>query len=207
MNNKLSIDNFEQIKKLLEFRSKDDFYFLQIIQRKKDVKPNDIKKVEGPNNNSRLIKMYQITSVEKLEKVKKEVIALCDLFNARAGIELNRKSLRSTSLQTARLIMDQFINENYKDAIKAYSSVCGRYSNESDKKWIIDIDEPLGRKHNEMILFIERECKPKGLKFITTIPSKSGVHIITKPFDVQKFKENYPNIDIQKSNPTNLYIP
>ena len=29
-------DNFDIIKPLLKFRSEDDFYFLQILQRKKD---------------------------------------------------------------------------------------------------------------------------------------------------------------------------
>ena len=30
------VDNFDQIKSLLTFEDKDDFYFCQIIQRKKD---------------------------------------------------------------------------------------------------------------------------------------------------------------------------
>jgi hypothetical protein len=30
------IDNFGKIRDMLEFRNKDDFYFLQILQRKKD---------------------------------------------------------------------------------------------------------------------------------------------------------------------------
>ena len=50
------IDNFDLIKTMLKFESEDDFYFAQIIQRKKD-NPNG---VNGSNNSSRLIKAYYI---------------------------------------------------------------------------------------------------------------------------------------------------
>ena len=42
-------------------------------------------------------------------------------------------------------------------------------------------------------------------KYITNIPTKSGWHIITTPFNLQQFKEKYPNIDVHKNNPTLLY--
>ena len=87
------INNFEQIKKLLEFRSEDDFYFLQILQRKKD---HPAGKVNGTNNNSRLIKAYFIKSIEHLEFVEPEIIELCKLFQARAGINLNRRSFKNS---------------------------------------------------------------------------------------------------------------
>ena len=43
-------------------------------------------------------------------------------------------------------------------------------------------------------------------KYITNIPTKSGWHIITTPFNLQQFKEKYPDIDVHKNNPTILYI-
>ena len=42
---------------------------------------------------------------------------------------------------------------------------------------------------------------------MTFIKTKSGFHIITQPFNVMKFKEKYPNVDIQKKNPTLLFVP
>lgn len=205
------VDNFDLIKNLLEFRSKDDFYFVQILQRKKDVKPDDIKKITGPNSNARLIKMYCVHSQEYLDGIKNEIVEICNLFNARAGIDLNRKSYQQCALQSARLILDQIANKEYTKAIKAYSSVCGRYSNENNKKWIIDID---GDKEvsSLMLDYINYECEPiskfvEDNKIYTTIPSKNGCHIITKPFNLLKFKEKYSDIDVQKMSPTNLYIP
>ena len=37
------------------------------------------------------------------------------------------------------------------------------------------------------------------------LPTANGVHFITKPFDLQRFKEIYPNTDVHKNNPTLLY--
>ena len=54
------IDNLEKVLPLLEFESEDDFYYLQILQRKK----------ENPQlgSNSRVIKNYYITSIDYLTK-------------------------------------------------------------------------------------------------------------------------------------------
>jgi hypothetical protein len=46
--------------------------------------------------------------------------------------------------------------------------------------------------------------KTLGMTFIKT---KSGFHIVTQPFNVMKFKERYPDVDIQKKNPTLLFVP
>lgn len=200
------VDNFVQISKMLKFRDDDDFYFLQIIQRKKDINPDNTIVFSGKNNNSRMIKMYQITSVDQLLSLKQEITALCNIFNARAGIDLNRKSLKASSLQTARLIMDQFLNNNYKDAMKAYSSVCGRYSNEPDKRWLIDIDEK--KIPNGMIEYINNSCRPMNTtKVLGFVPSRSGLHVISKPFDLKNFYKEFPDVEVHKTNPTNLYIP
>jgi hypothetical protein len=54
---------------------------------------------------------------------------------------------------------------------------------------------------------IDNVCQPEGVKTIEIIPTKNGFHYITYRFDVMEFKKHYPDIDIQKKNPTILYIP
>ena len=58
-------NNFDQIRDLLKFES-DYFYFIQIIQRKK----------ENPElgANNRIIRSYNISSLEKFDKYKDEII-------------------------------------------------------------------------------------------------------------------------------------
>ena len=204
---KKMIDNFKIIKPLLKWNSSDDYYFLQVIQRKKDAVKGT--KVNGTNNNSRLIKAYYIKSLEYLDFVTSEIIELCKVFNARAGINLNKRSFEKTALQHLKLVTDNIINKNYDKVYKTYSSAAGKFSHDSNKKWIIDLDGEDENSFdyiynmNEVIYNIE----PVGEKTICRIPSKNGSHLITSPFNLQKFKEKYPQICIQKNNPTNLFIP
>ena len=55
------IDNFEQIRSILKFED-DYFYFIQIIQRKKE-NPH----LSGSNN--RIIRSYNIDSLKKFDKI------------------------------------------------------------------------------------------------------------------------------------------
>lgn len=203
------IDNFDKIRKLLNFsNSEDDFYFLQILQRKKDF--TGTSKINGSNNNSRLVKAYYIKSLEHFDFIKPEVIKLCEVFEARAGINLNKRSFERTAYHHLKKVTDQILNKAFNKAYKAYSSAAGDYLSNEDKIWILDIDDmfDIDKRTSDMISFIDRECQPySSNKYITIIPSKNGYHILTKPFDVKNFKERYPKIDIHKNNPTNLYIP
>lgn len=210
------VDNFEQIKKLLEFRSDDDFYFVQILQRKKDHQQG---KVNGTNNNSRLIKAYYIDSIDHLNFVTPEIIQMCQIFNARAGINLNRRSFKKMQLQHMQKCLMQFINGTHNKVHKAYNSVVGAFNDDSDKSWIIDLDkEDLQHKrlffraiNNKRVMPID---KPK---IIAVIPSKTGEHIITRAFDLRQYRLELDLLselhdiklkaEIHKNNPTNIYIP
>jgi acyl-CoA-binding protein len=203
----MEINNFEIIKTLLNFNNEDEFYFLQIIQRKKDRKnlELDIKYI-GSNNHSRLIKAYYIYSIEDLDKYKPEIIALCEMFKARAGINLNKRSQKDVALEMLELLARDIRVGNYNCVSRIYNSICGQVKGK-DKIWLIDIDT----KDEEYIKLIKNDLvnvKPIGVeKMITIIPSKSGYHLITKPFDTKNFIERHSNLEIHKNNPTNLYIP
>ncbi len=208
-NNNKMVNNFKIIKHLLNWDNNDQFYFLQIIQRKKDASPGF--KVNGTNNNSRLIKAYYIRSLDHLEFIEPEIIELCKVFNARAGINLNKRSFEKTALQHLKLVTDNIINKNYDKVYKTYSSAAGKFNHDKNKKWIIDInkeDIEAGWNGPNMSDFMDR-LEPMGgiSKTLAVIPSKSGLHIITKPFNLKEFREKYPNLEVQKNNPTNLYIP
>lgn len=196
------LDNIELIKPLLTFENKDDFYYLQILQRKKD----------NPEigANSRVIKNYYVTSVEYLEMRYDEIKKLCDVFKARASIRLNKRNFRNIAFKTLENIANTMQNENeYKHIRKSYDRACGLInSQKNDKRWILDFDNvsPDFVSKSSFIYFINK-LQPESDKYITTIPSPSGFHMITKPFNVEIFKKYFPHIDIHKDNPTNLYCP
>jgi len=199
------IDNFEQIKKLLTFNSEDEFYFVQILQRKKDNPGN----INGSNNSSRLIKAYYITSLEQLDRDKEEMIFFATHFNARIGINLNKRSFYKTAFNTLKHIAEQMHNKEFKQVKRAYNTSCGVHNGIEDKIWLLDFDYiPTNPDWYIDIRGILYGLQPIGVdKIIDFIPSKHGVHVITKGFEVPKFLEIYPDISIHKNNPTNLYIP
>jgi len=192
------IDNINKILPFLKFESEDDFYYLQILQRKK----------ENPEigSNSRVIKNYYITSEEYLLKHYDEIKKLCEVFNARASIRLNKRSFEKVGFKTMTNLANTMMNKDYKFLKASYDRACGLGHNDTEKKWILDVDNqevsPL------MLAFIDHEIEPLGCKIYTdNIKSKTGYHVITKPFNLQEFSKKYPEIEIHKDNPTNLYIP
>ena len=196
---KTMIDVFDTIKPLLTFDSSDDFYYLQILQRKK----------ENPHlgSNSRVIKNYYIGSVEYLEKRYDEIKSLCDLFNARAMLRLNKRSYRKVAFKTMQNISNSMSNDEYSFIKKSYDRSCGNGHNDKNKTWIIDIDGEFYKPLLQELVEVIKGSRPEGDKILLELPTKNGLHLITKPFDLREFKAKYPEIDIHKDNPVNLYTP
>jgi len=202
------IDNINIIKPLLNFEEKGDFYMLYVFKRKKD-------QPEGERDNHqsvRTIKTYCIESIEHLERRYDEVRQLCEMFKARAYIHVQKQNHRDVSLDMLSSLAERIKNgvQNQKGL---FDSVVGQIKTQ-EKRWIIDIDnvsmdgfnhDPYQVSLREYINELQKEAgKDQGMTFIKT---RSGFHIITQPFNVMKFKERYPEVDIQKKNPTLLYYP
>lgn len=190
------IDNIEKIFNILTFDSEDDFYHVQILKRKK----------ENPElgSNSYVVKTYYVSSKEYLVNKYSEMINLAELHNARVCINLNRRSFERIGFHLLRKVTEQIMNKDFKSIRKAYESVCGAHSNEKDKKWIIDIDE----KEFDLLKIssVLENIEPLGNKVVTTLPTKNGWHLITSPFNIEKFKRDF-SYDIHKDNPTILFVP
>ena len=197
----MEIDVLDKVKHLLAFESEDDFYYLQILQRKK----------ENPHlgSNSRVIKNYYINSVEYLEKHYDEIKSLCRMFNARASLRLNKRSYEKCAFKAIQNVANSIANREYEFIKKSYDRAVGNGHNDKNKKWIIDIDD--SKAPPEMWLPQLRDyikgCRPEGYKVILTLPTKSGYHVITSPFDLSIFSVAYPDLVIHKDNPINLFIP
>jgi len=201
----MSIDNWEIIKPLLKFDNKEDFYFVQVLQRKKDFEPGQ--KRLGRNNNNRLIKPYYIYSVQQLDDYKEEIIKLCELFNARAGINLNKRNNKDVAIKCLEILaIAMRKNDEFKGVSKIYSSACGKEGSK-DKFWIVDIDTKDETEITNVEYIIDL-CEPiqDESKIIARIPTKSGLHLITKRFNRQTFS-SYRQEEIHCNNPVNLYIP
>ena len=197
----MSVNNFPQIRQLLNFTSKDDFYFVQILKRRK----------ENPEmkNGVAVIKDIFIDSLKQFDNKTEEIIEMAHKHNARVTIRLNKRSYKKTALKTLIDISQKIDSEQYHATRHSFSSAAGKYHSDPNKTWILDIDmEDIykGLDTRQIKPLIEA-AKPIGAKIIAEIPSKTGFHLITKPFDMREFSKAYPSIEIKKDNPTNIYIP
>ena len=193
------IDNLELIKPLLNFDNEGDFYMLYVFKRKKD------QTTDKANHQSvRTIKTYCVDSIEYLEKRYDEIQQLCEMFKARAYIHIQKQNHKDVALemipQIVKRIQSGQINQQH-----VFDSVVGQLKT-YEKRWIVDIDVRDREFVGEVWNFIN-SIRPEGPKIEVAIPTKSGYHLITKRFDVMEFQKKYPEIDIQKKNPTLLYLP
>lgn len=200
----MEINNFDLIKSHLHFNSEDDFYFLQILQR-----PKDGNNIRG-NNKNRLVKYYIIRSEDSFKKYEKEIIDLCQLFNARAYIHPTKRSFKEVAKIHIKNIIDTYTSENYISLGKEYTSACGQSWVSEDKKFVLDIDTPYSLELELLLSELLKNCNPVGKnKIVYRVPTLNGFHLICTPFDTYKFCQdliiNKLNIDIHKNNPTLLY--
>jgi hypothetical protein len=210
------INNLEIIKPLLNFEKDGDFYMLYVFKRKKD-------QPEGERDNHqsvRTVKTYCIESIDHLERRWDEIIQMCEMFKARAYIHIQKQNHFDVSLSMMVELAQRIQNGNHNQK-GLFDSVVGQLKT-NEKRWIIDVDG-MSAPSPMMVAFIEYNCKPItevqfdeagipigykiGPKVEAVIPTKNGHHLITKKFDVMEFKKQYPDIDIQKKNPTLLYYP
>jgi hypothetical protein len=195
------IDNLELIKPLLHFTDKGDFYMLYVFKRKKD-------QPEGERDNHqsvRTIKTYCIESIDHLEKRYDEIKQLCEMFKARAYIHVQKQNHKDVSLNMLSSLAER-IRDGVSNQKGLFDSVVGQIKTQ-EKRWIVDIDTLDASVISSVMLSIGL-CNPiEEDKIITMIPTKNGVHLITKRFDVMQFKKQFPDMDIQKKNPTLLFLP
>jgi len=135
------INNFEQIKSMLKFEEDYYFYFIQIIQRKKEIPELGSK--------NRIIRSYMISSLEKLEKNEAEIIQMCQMFNARAYIHLNRRKWSKINIECLRHNVELIRNEQHDGIKSSLETIIGRYNCEpkGEKTWIVDIDDDGNQVH------------------------------------------------------------
>ena len=198
------IDNIQQIKTLLNFSEPGDFYMLYVLKRKKD-------QPEGERDNHqsvRTIKTYCIESIDHLERRYDEIKQLCEMFKARAYIHVQKQNHRDVSLEMMVALAER-IKGGQTNQKGLFDSVVGQLKTQ-EKRWIVDIDTKDEITIHRAAHIIDN-IRPEGPKIEAVIPTKNGYHFITKRFDVLEFNKKmtqYGEVpDIQKKNPTLLFLP
>lgn len=199
------IDNFKLVSSFIPDREEGIFYHLQVIRRGKDHP-----ELAAAN---RTIMQYFVTNSDYYNNIIEEVKTLCELFKARAYVNLSPKSIDKSLKMLVFRASERVYNGDSKKPWKIYSTIAGELKS-SLPRWVVDIDSKdinyLGGV-KDAIISIYGSNNPDILipseVIYTTIPTKNGYHLITKPFNLQTFKAVFPNIDVHKNNPTLLYSP
>ena len=206
---RMPMNNFDQIRGMLDFSIAGTFYFLQILKRRKD----------NPELGKDMIHIadYYIDSLAKYDDLKPMIIRQCEAENARAYFRLNRRDEKRVASEALKLMVEYVLSENYKPAKSVYASCAGKYPSEKNKTWIVDLDWdgiPQGftkEIYIDSVIFsietITKSHKPDAVQNITRIQTMNGMHLIVSPFRLDEFEKHWPKIDVHKDNPTCLYQP
>lgn len=194
-------NNFEIIRTLLDFSEKNSFYFAQVLKRRK----------ENPDmkTGTSVIDNFYIYDEADFDKLQERIIDRCTKHNARAYINLNRLDTEKIALYTQKLMIDYIIQKDFKSVKNAYATTCGSHHSEKEKRWVVDIDaEQLHRKDEirAVIELLHKEIPKNDYKILAEIPTRTGVHIISNPFNLEKFRKIVPDVECHKNSPTILYI-
>lgn len=186
----IEINNLEVIRGALNFPEEGGICHVQIIQRKKD---------SDKGKSSTLIKDYFIETLEDFEEKFKEMKTLAKMFGARVYISLNIKPCSKVHATLLSLLVDRLKQGDYRSLLRLMRrAVDLTHSPKKDQWWLVDVDSK------------DREIVNKVLQSVGSqafiVPTKNGFHILSHPFRLDTFKQQFPTLDIHKDNPTLLYM-
>jgi hypothetical protein len=175
------VNNFEQIKSLLDFDGK-SIYLVWLVLRNKDGNTE----AKG-NNRNRTIKSYYFQDLKHFEEREQEIIEICKVFNCRAYICLNKKPLENVLFALQDNLTDRLRQMMHGQIIGINGmldhAVMTAGTN-GDKRWIVDIDT----LDENIINLIEKDINNARSTYsqnvIARIPTAHGVHIVTHPFNI-----------------------
>ena len=159
------VDNFELLKYQIN-TFPGCFYHLQIIKRNKDH--------ASMRGNNRTIKQYYVEDADYLLKHREEIISLCEMFGARAYINLSPKSYEAVTkeclLKYALIIKTNDYKKPYKLWSSASGSVKGLYP-----RWVVDIDEDFLFNKEAIIACIKDSYNAKGIDHEGVIGNENSI--------------------------------
>lgn len=209
----MAINNFKLLEPIVQFTNPGDCYFVQFLKRRKD-NPDMERDMVNVDN-------LFIYSFDQYKEMEKRIIEIAEMHNARAYIRVNRRNTEKLALTTLVQVSNLILSKDYKNVKNAYLSAAGKNHSEPLKRWVVDIDcdpvedpdfEDRKKRVIETIDQLHTECnrnsKQGEYKRLLEVPTKNGLHLITNPFNLQKFRQLITDpIDIHKDNPTILYVP
>jgi len=202
MTNNFDLIKCYMIKEGIPMKEKDmgDLFFeVMLVRRGKD-HPN----LPAANYT---FKSYYIDSIEKFDYFKDEMIKCCEMFGLRAYVSVNVKSKKEYSKMCAFKFNQNILNNEYKKPWRVGDHVFGKITAKNDNTWLVDVDEVNLNDSDDLefissIISVINSCNSKyDPVVINQIPTRSGLHILTRPFNVKQFEEKYLRLSSNKECP------
>ena len=213
MTNNFDLIKYYMIKEGVPLKDKDMgdlFFVVNLIRRGKD-HPN----LPAANYT---FKSYYIDSIEKFDHLKDEMIKCCELFGLRAYVSVNIKSKEEYSKMCAFKFTQNILNNEYKKPWRVGDHVFGKITAKNDNTWLVDVDDIDMNNESDVhylnqLIKIINSCNSKYAPvIINQIPTRSGIHILTRPFNMQEYRNKWEEYkfdrefpDVKKNHITLLY--
>ncbi len=175
----------------------DKFIYTELIDRGK----------QKGNNSARVLKTFYHRSQEHFWEIWPDIKELCDKNLIRAYTRLAKRSWEKTAQTHAKMVLEALITKNHMGQKTLYARALGTTPAE-EKIWVFDVDVV-----NDKTTEFGYKLVEQG-HLLARVPSKKGVHYISKPFDsrqimwwMQELQITTDELSLHKDHPTNLYIP
>lgn len=187
----------------------DKYYVIELIRRGKD-------NPDLPAANMHF-KNYYLFSWHDFERFEDEIKKVCDLLRLRAYASVNWKSKRQVTLNMSATLSQRISTGDFNKPYNIWESCSADYFSRDNNVWVIDVDNEEGcetdRNYIDRIKSVVSRCRTKYEDaFIREIPTRSGLHLLYRPFDLLNFqklcKEEGIGLvmsDVKKNHLTLLY--
>lgn len=211
-------DNFSRYKELIrltdglpdtnEKGNLDRYYVVELMRRGKD-------NPDMPAANYHF-RNYYIYSWRDLDRYEQEIKTVCQMLNLRAYASVGSKLMSQVALDTLAESARRIAARDYKSFYSIFESCSGKYADRSRELWVVDIDGPVTEEAPAAVRrYIRTMQSGHADPVVYTMPTRSGHHIITWPFNLKQFSDGFReevttqyNIDkpeVKKNHLTLLY--
>lgn len=163
----------------------DKYYVVELIRRGKD---NPTTRATNYH-----FKNYYIYSIQDLDKYADEIKKLCDTFNLRAYASVNYKSMTKVAHEALAEGARRLAAGDCKKFYNIFESCSGKFRDNKNKLWVVDVDKT--DYTFEDFLKLQRYINNMPSTYVSNVvysmPTRSGRHLICRPFDRKKFKDGF----------------
>lgn len=175
----------------------DRYFVIELIRRGKD-------NPELSKSNYHF-KNYYIYSWADLDRYEPEIKDICNMFRLRAYGSASHKMMSQVALDTLAESARRIAAHDYKKFYNIFESCSGKFCDKSSQIWVVDVDREQLHGLDDIKGKLET-CEPVGTdKVLFTMPTKSGVHLLTRPFNLNRFYQSCTSAEVKKNHLTLIY--